>query len=295
MEVPAASFRLAVILITTMLGCAPRSTTNSETDMSTVSLEDYQRAERFLAPNTSDLVSNSIIAQYWQSDDQLVYRRTIGPGSEYILVNPVEQSRKILLETNQLAAQLAQFDETAESLGGAVDLNLSRISLRESLNEIEFNFQNRRYLFNSLSNELQQLESVPPNEYLSPDGNRAAFIEDHNLWLRDTRSNELTQLTFDGVENYGYATNNAGWLRDNGPVLSWSPDSSKIATFRHDGRQVGEMFLYSTKVGHPELDAWRYPLPGDDHIFMIERIVICLLYTSPSPRDLSTSRMPSSA
>ena len=26
-----------------------------------------------------------------------------------------------------------------------------------------------------------------------------------------------------------------------------------------------------------------------------EHIIICLLYTSPSPRDLSTSRMPSSA
>ena len=26
-----------------------------------------------------------------------------------------------------------------------------------------------------------------------------------------------------------------------------------------------------------------------------ERVIICLLYTSPSPRDLSTSRMPSSA
>ena len=28
---------------------------------------------------------------------------------------------------------------------------------------------------------------------------------------------------------------------------------------------------------------------------IIETIIICLLYTSPSPRDLSTSRMPSSA
>ena len=289
MEVPAASFSLAVILSTTMFGCAPSPTTNSGMDIPTVSLEDYRRAEQFLAPNTSDLVSNSIIAQYWQSDDQLVYRRTISPGSEYILVNPIEQSRKVLLDTNQLAAQLAQFDVTAESLEGATDLELSRISLRDSLNEIEFNFQNRRYLFNSLSNELQQLELGPPNEYLSPDGNRAAFIEDHNLWFRDTRSNELTQLTFDGIENYGYATNNAGWLRDNGPVLIWSPDSSKIATFRHDGRQVGEMFLYSTKVGHPDLDAWRYPLPGDDHIFMIERIVIHL---EPEPRMVALNMPP---
>ena len=29
--------------------------------------------------------------------------------------------------------------------------------------------------------------------------------------------------------------------------------------------------------------------------FRIELITACLLYTSPSPRDLSTSRMPSSA
>ena len=34
--------------------------------------------------------------------------------------------------------------------------------------------------------------------------------------------------------------------------------------------------------------------PGDE-IVIAEGIYSCLLYTSPSPRDLSTSRMPSSA
>ena len=33
----------------------------------------------------------------------------------------------------------------------------------------------------------------------------------------------------------------------------------------------------------------------EQHIHRAKRYVICLLYTSPSPRDLSTSRMPSSA
>ena len=32
-----------------------------------------------------------------------------------------------------------------------------------------------------------------------------------------------------------------------------------------------------------------------DRIWAEERLSSCLLYTSPSPRDLSTSRMPSSA
>ena len=36
-------------------------------------------------------------------------------------------------------------------------------------------------------------------------------------------------------------------------------------------------------------------IPDDDEIWDVERYRICLLYTSPSPRDLSTSRMPSSA
>ena len=34
---------------------------------------------------------------------------------------------------------------------------------------------------------------------------------------------------------------------------------------------------------------------GDFRRLWIQRINACLLYTSPSPRDLSTSRMPSSA
>jgi dipeptidyl aminopeptidase/acylaminoacyl peptidase len=34
------------------------------------------------------------------------------------------------------------------------------------------------------------------------------------------------------------------------------------------------MYLVNTKVGHPELQAWKYPLPGDSLIAMIQRVVI---------------------
>ena len=34
------------------------------------------------------------------------------------------------------------------------------------------------------------------------------------------------------------------------------------------------MYLVSTNVGHPELQAWKYPLPGDSLIFRIERVVV---------------------
>ena len=82
-----------------------------------------------------------------------------------------------------------------------------------------------------------------PYEFLSPDGNLAAYINDFNLWIRNTKTDVRTQLTFDGIKDYGYATNNAGWIQSKGPVLKWSPKSDKIATFRQDAREVGELSL----------------------------------------------------
>ena len=45
-------------------------------------------------------------------------------------------------------------------------------------------------------------------------------------------------------------------------------------------------------TGHPHLNRW---LKGKQHLLVINRRDICLLYTSPSPRDQRGSRMPSSA
>jgi hypothetical protein len=48
--------------------------------------------------------------------------------------------------------------------------------------------------------------------------------------------------------------------------------AKKITTFKHDSRNVGEMAIVSTTVGHPSIDVWKYPLPDDKHIFKIYRV-----------------------
>ena len=105
---------------------------------------------------------------------------------------------------------------------------------------------------------------------------RAAFIRDWNLWVRDVATGKETQLTTDGVKDFGYATDNAGWTQQRSRrSCVWSPDSKKIATFQQDQRDVGEMYLVNTKVGHPdaaglEVSAARRP----DVVTMIQRVVI---------------------
>jgi dipeptidyl aminopeptidase/acylaminoacyl peptidase len=115
---------------------------------------------------------------------------------------------------------------------------------------------------------------APRRDVPSPDGTRTAFVRDWNLWVRDVASGKETALTTDGVKDFGYATDNAGWTKSDRAILVWSPDSKKIATFQQDQREVGEMYLVDTKVGHPTLQAWKYPLPGDRTVTTIHRVVI---------------------
>ena len=112
------------------------------------------------------------------------------------------------------------------------------------------------------------------NAVLSPDGKKAVFIKEHNLWVRDVASGREVQLTTDGIKDFGYATDNAGWRKSDRPVVLWSPDSKKIATFQQDQRHVSDMYLVSTNVGAPKLEAWKYPLPQDKDVILIHRVII---------------------
>ena len=64
----------------------------------------------------------------------------------------------------------------------------------------------------------------------------------------------------------------------------YEPQVDDYVKWTTDLGMVHEGWVYWKGEPTPEKRGWRKP----EHY-------ICLLYTSPSPRDLSTSRMPSSA
>ena len=203
-----------------------------------ITAADYARAERFLRDSVLPLVSGmGVVQPIWLSGDRFGYRTATRAGRQFVLVDPSKGTRVVC-------------SPETDRCGGALDpREVSRV-------------------------QTGSRPSAPRAESVSPDGKRAAFIRGYNLWVRDIATNRETQLTTDGQKDFGYATDNAGWVKSDRPVLIWSPDSRKIATFQQDERHVGEMYLVTTKVGHPELQAWKYPLPGDSVIAMIQRVVI---------------------
>jgi dipeptidyl aminopeptidase/acylaminoacyl peptidase len=145
-----------------------------------------------------------------------------------------------------------------------------------------FNPDTKEFITATTTADLYSKASIPAehnklsnrNEITSPDGKHVAFIRDWNLWIREIATRKEKALTTDGIKDFGYATDNAGWKHSNRPILSWSPDSKKISTFQQDQRHVKEMYLVKTTVGAPELQTWKYPLPGDEDIIRIHRVII---------------------
>jgi dipeptidyl aminopeptidase/acylaminoacyl peptidase len=195
---------------------------------------DYARAEKFMGYNVTPLVYRSGVRGNWLPDDRVWYRVTTEKGSEAVLVDPASAT-KSACGLPECAAE-GRGGRGGQAAGGG------RGNARTD---------------------------VP-----SPDGKRTAYIKDWNLWVKDVASGQETQLTKDGVRDFGYATDNAGWSRSDRAILLWSPDSKKIATFQQDQRKVGDLYLVNTQSGHPKLEAWKSPLPGDENVALIHRVII---------------------
>jgi len=237
---------------------------------------DYARAERFLRQHTSPLVFGASVRPTWLEDGRFWYRNDLPDGTEFVLVDPARRSQQRAFDHERIAAALSAVTDTTYT---ALDLPFASFAFTSDGAAITFDLGRTRYRCTlrapgCTSEEAPRRRAPDRSAVVSPDGTRAVFIRDHNLWVRDLASGDETQLTTDGAPDFGYATNNAGWARSDRPVVTWSPDSKRVATFQHDGRGVGEMYLASTNVGHPTLDAWTYPLPGDSLIFRIHRVVI---------------------
>jgi dipeptidyl aminopeptidase/acylaminoacyl peptidase len=237
---------------------------------------EYEAAAKHMDRRLNDLVYNKVSHASFVNESELLYETNKEEGKQFIIANTKSKHKKAAFNHEELANALSL--ETQQKIT-ATALPISNVSFSSDLQKLYFKAFTKQYDYSLKNNLLSQFDAdapIKPNENISPNGKLAAYIDTYNLWVRNLETNKKTQLTFDGIADYGYATNNAGWTKSEGAVLKWSPNSDKIASFQQDAREVGMMYLTSTNVGHPKLEAWRHPLPGDAKIFTIERVIIHL-------------------
>src|SRR5258706_6256264 len=227
---------------------------------------DYARAERTLGTTASGLVTGLVATPTWLDGSRFWYRTTVVGGGQFILVDAAKQTRGPAFDHQQLAGALSRAADTTVT---AFALPLVGIEPDGLL----FQLGRRRFRCDPARAACAASAAADPNLIVSPDRRRGAFVRGAHLWVKDLATGTEKQLTTDGQDGFSYATNNAGWIRSDVPVVLWSPDSKKIATFQNDSRGAGMMYLVGTGVGHPKLEAFKYPLPGDSVIFTIQRVI----------------------
>jgi dipeptidyl-peptidase 4 len=239
---------------------------------------DYERAEKFMAYNTNQLVDRAGVRPNWVSGDRFWYRVLTPQGSEFIMVDPATGSRAPAFDHTKLAAAIST--ATGKTYTGnklpfiSFSMTAEGSSISFTTATATWSCEIRAYTCTANPPPAPAPARKGPPEVVSPDKKKGVFIRDFNLWVRDIASGKETQLTTDGVKDFGYGTDNAGWRHSDRPVLLWSPDSKKIVTFQLDERHVKDMYLVSTNVGAPRLQQWKYPLPGDKQVQMIHRVII---------------------
>jgi len=265
---------IVVLAISFLISC-----NTSTTESRQLTADDYKKATEHMDNSLYGLVYNQVNSQKWSDGDFLLYAKSTPDGKQFILADAKSKDKKTAFNHEKLAEKLAE--ETNQTID-AKNLPIRSVSISKDQKTLLFTMGNNSFTYNLENNSLTTSKTTNTNtntnrnEHLSPNGKLVAYIDNYNLWIREIKTDKKTQLTFDGIQDYGYATNNAGWIKSENAVLKWSPNSDKIATFQQDARGVGEMYLTSTNVGHQKLEAWKHPLPGDKTIFTIERIIIHL-------------------
>ena len=228
---------------------------------------DYAQAEKFMGYNVNPLVFHGVRKGVWLSDDRLGYTDRGPDGVNYVILDPATKQKHPAFDQEKLAAALAT--ALSSTHVEPKHFNLADWSLADHDQTVIALFHDQRFRCDlsgtgvctplSTPNSMDNAATDGPGR-ISPDGTKEAFIRNWNLWLRELKTGREYQLTTDGVPDFGYATDNAGWKHTDHAILVWSPDSRRIATFQQDQRKTGMMYLTNVTNRHPH--ARRLALPA---------------------------------
>ena len=128
------------------------------------------------------------------------------------------------------------------------------------------------WLLDLTNNSLKQLGKGRPASSLmfakiSPDGKKAAYVSEHNLYLEDLATGRITQLTKDGTARmingtFDWAYEEEFNCRDG---FRWSPDSKNIAYWQIDATKIKNFLLIdNTDSLYSFTIPVEYPKAGED-------------------------------
>jgi dipeptidyl aminopeptidase/acylaminoacyl peptidase len=241
---------------------------------------NFELAERFTADNMQNMTGSTFLRTNWIEDENIFwYEWENGDGKRWVYVDADDETKRPLFDNEDMAAQLS---ETFNRGFDAKDLDLNDFDYDTErgffifhVDSIEFKYHvNRRELVKGDSLEAEERESWAT---YSPDSTYIAFAREHDLYLMRTDDPDSTEirLTEDGERWYSFQSDHGDTttterLRSR---AQWFEDSEKLYVKRQDWREVDELWVINTVTERPELETYKYNMPGEENHYQDEILV----------------------
>jgi dipeptidyl-peptidase-4 len=266
-------------------------------------LPAYERAVKHLPAQAAKLIRNATIDPLWmKGQDKFVYRRQLtAEAKEFVLVDAVANTSGPAFDHGRLAASLTA---ASRERVDPTKLPFDRVEISDE--ELRFTWKKEPWTCILPGYECARKPAPERDEVASSDGNWIAFLRGPNLWLRSSKDGRERPLTTDGEPYFAYAATTEGINtitdrregRKRPPQVLWSPDSHRLLTFQLDERNVESMHLIqsvpesrwpSGGPRRPVLHSYRYALPGDANVPLMQLIVFGI--DTGAVRRLQTPRL----
>ncbi|NGP76927.1 prolyl oligopeptidase family serine peptidase [Balneolaceae bacterium YR4-1] len=234
---------------------------------------DFEQAERFTTQMMEKMVGSTEVDPEWiENQDRFWYTYENSEGKHWYFVDANRETKSKLFDQEVMASKLAEiFNKPFNSK----DLPLKDFEYNTGEGFFEFNVDSIQFTYRIDNNSLikgDSLSEEPSNRWktYSPDSTWIAFAKNHNLYLMkaDDPDSAEYQLTEDGQRWYSFQadeedTTSNKRLRSN---ARWFEDSEKLYARRADVRDVEELWVINSLKERPELQTYKYPMPGDENI-----------------------------
>lgn len=238
---------------------------------------NFELAERFTTEEMTKMTGSTSVYPNWiKNSNQFWYSYQNKDGKNWYFVDAQKGNQRLLFDREELAAQLS---EAFSKAFNAKDLPLKDFKYDTDNKLFTFNVDSIKFTYNINGDKLVKGDSLKKEDRefwasYSPDSSWIAFAKDHNLFVMradDADSTEI-QLTDDGELWYSYQasdgdTTSGKRLRSR---VRWFEDSKKFWVKREDKREVDELWVINSLKKRPELESYKYPVPGDENIYIDE-------------------------
>ncbi|PYT40918.1 MAG: hypothetical protein DMG45_15215 [Acidobacteria bacterium] len=237
--------------------------------------EDYQRAQQFLPGNLRHRVYIAEVIPHWIAEkSRFWYRKAGTKGTDFILVDRERNTSGPAFDHARLAVSLSKATKRDYQ---PTELPFDTFDYAKDAKSVSFQVEGTPWTCQLENYECKRGPEPLAGQYeeASPNKEWVAYVKEHDLYLRYAATGEIVRLTRDGEESWDYATPIpslrpmvAQGTQDvkQRPAVFWSPDSSKLVTYRMDTRNAGRFTnLQFVPPGQlrPKAFSVVYPLPGE--------------------------------